>query len=74
MCVDYTDLNKSCPKDLFCLSQIDQIVNFTIGCDLLSLLEYYSRYNQIPLKEEDQIRTSCITHLVCIAIQLCCLG
>ena len=29
MCVDYTDLNKACPKDSFPLSRIDQVVDST---------------------------------------------
>ena len=32
MCVDYTGLNKACPKDLFPLPRIDQIVDSTSGC------------------------------------------
>ena len=31
MCVDYTDLNKHCPKDPFVLPRIDQIVDSTTG-------------------------------------------
>ena len=48
MCVDYTDLNKHCPKDPFGLPQIDVVVDF------------YSGYHQISLKEDDQIKTSFI--------------
>ena len=33
MCVDYTGLNKACPKDLFPLPRIDQIVDSTLGCE-----------------------------------------
>ena len=29
MCVDYTDLNKACPKDNYPLSNIDQVVDVT---------------------------------------------
>jgi hypothetical protein len=36
MCIDYTSLNKACPKDLYPLPRIDQIVDSTSGCDLLS--------------------------------------
>ena len=32
MCVDYTDLNKHCPKDPFGLSRIDQVIDSTAGC------------------------------------------
>ena len=61
MCVDYTDLNKHCPKDPFVLPRIDEVVDFTAGCELLSFLDCYSGYHQISLKEEDQIKTSFIT-------------
>jgi hypothetical protein len=53
MCVDYTDLNKHCPKDPFALPRIDQVINSTAGCILLSFLDCYSGYHQIALKEED---------------------
>jgi hypothetical protein len=51
MCVDYTDLNKHCPKDLFGLPRIDQIIDSTAGFALLSFLDCYSGYHQIALKE-----------------------
>jgi hypothetical protein len=53
MCVDYTDLNKACKRDPFRLPQIDQVVDSTAGCSLLSFLDCYSGYHQIPLKVED---------------------
>jgi hypothetical protein len=61
MCVNYTDLNKACKKDPFRLPRIDQIMDSTVSCGLLSFLNYYSGYHQIPLKVEDQIKTSFIT-------------
>jgi hypothetical protein len=61
MCVYYTDLNEACPKDPFSLPCINQIVDSTFRCDLLSFLDYYYGYHHIPLKEEDQIETSFIT-------------
>jgi hypothetical protein len=61
MCVDYTDLNKTCKKDLFGLPWIDQVMGSIAGCSLLSFLDCYSGYHQIPLKVEDQIKTSLIT-------------
>jgi hypothetical protein len=61
MCVDYIDLNKACKKDSFCLSRIDQVADSTTSCSLLNFLDCYSRYHQIPLKEEDQIKTCIIT-------------
>jgi hypothetical protein len=40
MCVDYIDLNHACKKDPFSLPRIDQIVDYMIGCSLLSFLDY----------------------------------
>src|SRR4051812_45031513 len=61
MCIDFTDLNKHCPKDHFPLPHIDQIVDSTAGCDRLSFLDAYSGYNQIRLKVEDQELTAFIS-------------
>jgi ribonuclease HI len=61
MCVDYTDLNKHCPKDHFGLPRIDQVVDSMAGCVLLCFLDCYSGYHEIVLKEENQIRTAFIT-------------
>jgi hypothetical protein len=61
MCIDYTDLNKHCPKDPFGLPRIDQVIDSTVGCDLLCFLVCYSGYHQIAIKEEDQEKTAFIT-------------
>jgi hypothetical protein len=53
MCINYTDLNKHCPKDPFGLPHINQIVDLTAGSTLLSFLDCYLEYNHITLKEED---------------------
>ena len=31
MCIDYTSLNKACPKDPFALPRIDQVTDSTAG-------------------------------------------
>jgi putative transposase len=54
ICVNYTSLNKHCPKDPFPLPHIDQIIDSTAGCARLSFLDAYSSYNQIKLKVEDK--------------------
>jgi hypothetical protein len=61
MCVDYTSLNKACPKVPFPLPRIDQIVDSTAGCELLCFLDAYSGYHQIKMKDSDQLATSFIT-------------
>jgi hypothetical protein len=60
MCVDYTDLNKHCPKDPFGLPRIDQVIDSTAGCDLLCFLDCYSGYHQITIKEGDYVKTAFI--------------
>jgi len=60
MCVDYTDLNKHCPKDPCGLPRVDEVVDSTAGCKLLSFLDCYSGYHEISLKKDDQIKTSFI--------------
>jgi hypothetical protein len=61
MCVDYTNLNKHYPKDPFGLLRIDQVIDSTVGCDLLYFLDCYSGYHLIAIKEEDQEKTAFIT-------------
>jgi hypothetical protein len=65
MCVDYTSLNKACPKDPFPLPRIDQVVDLTTECELLSFLDAYSCYHQIPLVEADWPATTFITSFNC---------
>jgi hypothetical protein len=60
MCVDYTSLNKACPKVPFPLPRIDQIVDSTAGCELLCFLDAYFGYHKIKMKESDQLVTSFI--------------
>ena len=60
-CIDFTDLNKTCPKDSFPLPRIDQLVDSTAGHALLSFMDAYSGYNQILKFEPDQEHTSFIT-------------
>ena len=72
MCVDYIGLNKACPKDLFPLPWIDQIVDSTSGCETLCFLNAYSGYHQITMKESDQLTTYFITHSDHSAMFRCC--
>ena len=66
MCVDYMSLNKACLEVLFPLPRIDQIIDSTAGCEILSFLDAYSGYHQIKMKESDQLATSFITPFGCI--------
>ena len=61
MCVDFTVLNKACPKDSYPLPRIDQLVDSTVGHQLLSFMDAFSGYNQIMMNKADQEKTSFIT-------------
>jgi hypothetical protein len=61
MCIDYTDLNKHCPKDPFPLPRIDQVVDSTAGSVLLCFLDCYSGYHQIALHPDGEDKTTFIT-------------
>jgi hypothetical protein len=61
MCINYTNLNKVCPKDPFPLPRIDQIVDSTFGRDLLCFIDAYSGFHQIPMSREDKEHTTFIT-------------
>ena len=74
MCIDYTSLNKSCPKDWFPLPQIDQIIDSTAGCERLCFLDAYSGYNQILMKKEDEEKTAFITPWGCYCYRVMSFG
>ena len=56
--IDFTDVNKACPKDSFPLPRIDLIVDATVGHGLLSFMDAFSGYNQISMDRDDQEKTS----------------
>lgn len=49
MCVDFTDLNKTCSKDSYPLPRIDQLVDLMTRHQLLSFMDGFSGYNQIKM-------------------------
>lgn len=61
--MDFTDLNKTCPKDSFSLPQIDQLVDATVKHELLSFIDAYSGYNQILMHGPNEEHTSFITDM-----------
>jgi hypothetical protein len=58
--MDFTSLNKACPKDPYLLPRIDQIVDSIAGCDLLCFLDAFSGYHQIKMAKEDEEKTTFI--------------
>ena len=65
MCVDFTDLNKACPKDSYPLPRIDQLVDSTASHRLLSFMDAFSGYNQIRMDETYQEKTSFVNISKC---------
>ncbi|KAL0288468.1 UNVERIFIED_CONTAM: Transposon Ty3-G Gag-Pol polyprotein [Sesamum radiatum] len=61
MCTNFRDLNKACPKDFYPLPKIDQLVDSTSACELLSMMDASQGYHHIMLAPKDQKRVSCIT-------------
>ena len=61
MCVDFTDLNKAYPKDLFPMPWIDQLVDAIVGYPRMSFLDAFQGYHQIPLALDDQEKTAFVT-------------
>ena len=61
ICVDFTDLNRVCPKDSYPLPRIDTLVDSTTRHELLSFMDAFSGYNKIRMEETDQEKTSFVT-------------
>ncbi|KAL0313256.1 UNVERIFIED_CONTAM: hypothetical protein Sradi_5724900 [Sesamum radiatum] len=61
MCIDFRDLNKACPKNYYPLPRIDQLVDSTSGCELLTMMDASQGYHQIMLAPENRKRVSFIT-------------
>ena len=61
LCINFTDINKACPKDSFPLPRIDLIVDATAGHELLSFMDAFFGYNQISMDPDDQEKTSFVT-------------
>ncbi|XP_056862178.1 transposon Tf2-1 polyprotein [Raphanus sativus] len=61
VCVDFTDLNKACPKDSYPLPHIDRLVESTAGNELLTFMDAFSGYNQIMMHPDDREKTAFIT-------------
>ncbi|KAK9050558.1 hypothetical protein SSX86_029875 [Deinandra increscens subsp. villosa] len=61
VCVDYTDLNRACPKDPFPLPHIDSMVDATAGHEMLTFMDATSGFQQIQMEPQDQEDTAFIT-------------
>jgi hypothetical protein len=62
MCVDFTDLNKACPKDPYPLPIIVRLIDRASGYKTLSFMDAYSGYNQIEMNAADAPNTAFMTN------------
>jgi hypothetical protein len=53
VCVDYRDINKSCPKDNYPTPFVDQIIYDCAGSEIFSLMDGFFGYNQINILPSD---------------------
>lgn len=60
MCVDFTYLDKACPKDACPLPSIDKLVDRASEAKFLSFMDVYYRYNQIKMHPIDEEKTTSI--------------
>ncbi|XP_013733114.1 uncharacterized protein LOC106436704 [Brassica napus] len=61
VCVNFTDLNKACPKDNYPLPNINGLVESTAGNEMLTFMDAFSGYNQIMIHPDDREKTAFIT-------------
>ncbi|KAI3695247.1 hypothetical protein L1987_78239 [Smallanthus sonchifolius] len=61
VCVDFTDLNKACPKDPFPLPHIDSMVDATTGHEMQTFMDASSGFQQIQMEPSDQEDTAFMT-------------
>ena len=54
MCIDYTDLNKTYPKDSYPLPIIDQLVDSMAYHSLYRFIDVTQGYHHIPKKKKEK--------------------
>ena len=58
MCIDFTVLNKACPKDEYPLPRIDTLIDAAASSEMLSMLDCFSGYHQIFMNKADEEKTN----------------
>ena len=62
VCIDFTNLNKACPKDSFPLPRIDQLIEAMTGHEFFSFMDAYFGFNQIKMHSPDEDKTAFTTN------------
>ncbi|XP_073138571.1 uncharacterized protein [Henckelia pumila] len=58
VCIDFRDLNRATPKDVYVMRITDMLVDSVANNELLSFMDGYSGYNQIKIDERDTSKTA----------------
>lgn len=59
--MDYTDLNKAYPKDLYSLPSMDMLIYNSAAYKLLLFIDTYSDNNQIPMWDPNRDKIAFVT-------------
>ncbi|KAK8934446.1 hypothetical protein KSP39_PZI014383 [Platanthera zijinensis] len=70
MCIDFSLLNKACPKDCYPLPRIDALVDSAVGFSLMSFLDAFSGYHQIRMHPPDIKDVTFITEDGCFSYNM----
>jgi hypothetical protein len=62
LCVDFRNLNIVCTKDNYPLPKMETLLQRVTGSGMISMLDGFSGYNQIRVKEEDGIKIPSLLH------------
>jgi hypothetical protein len=58
LCMDFRNLNIASEKDNYLVSSMEQLLQTVFGNEIFSLLDGFSRYNQVLVSEDDRLKTT----------------
>ena len=61
LCVDFKNLNVACERDLYPLPKMETVLQKVTGSGMMSMLDGFSGYNQVMVKNEDQHKNTFTT-------------
>ena len=61
ICIDFRNLNQASPKDSYPLPNMENLLQSVTCAGMLSMLDGFSRYNQVQIKKEDREKTTFTT-------------
>ena len=74
LCVDFRNLNISSLNDNYGLPNMEAMLQKVIGSELMSMMDGFSGYNQVVVKESEQFKTTFTTPGVLMFMLECLLG